>query len=251
MNMVVNTWWRSWLKTFSWRVVATILLSLIALSVTGSWVTAGAVIGLDVILKSLAYWLHEKAWDSTALGKTLEKRKGCVVWFTGLSGSGKTTVADAVADKLRAKLLPVARIDGDVARRTFSSDLGFSAQDRTDNCRRAVHAASYLKESSIVLATFISPYRSIREYVRKLCRHQDVFIVQVSCPLEECANRDPKGMYAQLEGGKFKGNPFTGAHPNAPYEVEYKPDLFLFTSTETVEESAAKVINMLARRGYL
>lgn len=251
LPVVVNKWWRSWLKTLSWRVVATTLLSFIAYFVTGSLVVASTVIGLDVILKSLAYWLHEKAWASTTLGKTLEERKGCVVWFTGLSGSGKTTVADMVADKLKDKLLPVARIDGDVARRTFSSDLGFSAEDRAENCRRAIHAASYLKESSIVLASFISPYRSIREYARKLCRHQDVLIVQVSCPIEECARRDPKGMYAQLDEGKFKGSPFTGAHPDAPYEIEHDADLYLFTNEETVEKSADKVIGMLVEQGYL
>jgi adenylyl-sulfate kinase len=176
---------------------------------------------------------------------------GCVVWFTGLSGSGKTTVADRVAEKLREKLIPVSRIDGDVARRTFSSDLGFSAEDRAENCRRAAHAAAYSKESSIVLASFISPKRSMRDYVRKLLRYKDVFVVQVHCPLDICAERDPKGMYAQLKDGCFRGNPFTGAHPEAPYERELNADLTLYTKHETVDESADKIIEMLKENGYV
>ena len=149
------------------------------------------------------------------------------------------------------ELHSVHRIDGDVARRTFSSDLGFSDEDRAENCKRATHVASYLKENSIVLASFISPSLKMREYVNKICGDKDTFIVHVNCPIEKCAERDPKGMYAQLKDGKFRGNPFTGAHEDAPYVEPENPHLVLHTHTETVEQSADRIIKMLKGHGCL
>ena len=134
---------------------------------------------VDCVIKGSLYFLHEHLWSKLNIGRELKTSKGCVVWFTGLSGSGKTTVADKVAEKLRKKLHSVSRLDGDVARKTFSSDLGFSPEDRAENCKRATHAAAYASESSIVLAAFISPYRKMRDYVRKIMHKQDVFIIQV------------------------------------------------------------------------
>ena len=153
--------------------------------------------------------------------------------------------------KLKKRLINVSRLDGDIARRTFSSNLGFSAKDRGENCKRAAHVAAYAKENSLVIASFISPYRETRDYVRRLVGNKDIFIVQIDCPIEECIRRDPKGMYAQLEDGCFMGNPFTGCHEDAPYETELNPDLVLYTDKETINRSADKIIIMLKSKGYI
>jgi adenylyl-sulfate kinase len=228
--MIYDTWYRHLLKTGSWRIIAFVVLALTSYWVTGSLALAGSIAVADWVIKTILYFAHEVAWSKTDIGRKTTEQKGCVVWFTGLSGSGKTTIADAVAEELRSEGLPVVRLDGDVARRTFSSDLGFSAEDRAENCRRAAIVSSYLKENHIVLASFISPKKEMRDYVRSLCGEDDTLIIHVDASIEECARRDPKGMYAQLEDGKFKGNPFTGVHPDAPYErpkvkyVEIKTD---------------------------
>lgn len=247
---IVDKWWRHFAKTVSWRTIAFISLAALTYFYTGSFLAAGSIALVDLIIKALLYYTHEHVWGKLSFGREIIYKNGCLVWITGLSGSGKTTVADRVAEKLQKKLIAVSRIDGDVARRTFSSDLGFSAEDRAENCRRAAHAGAYAKESSIVLASFISPSSKTRDYVRELLRHKDVFIVQIVCPLEECKRRDPKGMYAKLQDGKFKGAPFTGCHPDAPYYYG-GADLVLMTQKETVDESADRIINMLYRNGYL
>jgi adenylyl-sulfate kinase len=250
--VVKELWWRLLLKTGTWRVVAFLTLGLISYFLTGSLALATTIALADWIIKTVLYFGHELVWSKLNIGRKIVKpKRGAVVWLTGLSGSGKTTVADAVRDKLVAKLHSVHRIDGDVARRTFSSDLGFSDEDRAENCKRATHVASYLKENSIVLASFISPSLKMREYVNKICGEKDTFIVYVNCPIEECASRDPKGMYAQLKDGKFRGNPFTGAHKDAPYVEPENSHLTLHTHTETIEQSADKIVKMLKGHGCL
>jgi len=221
--MIVDKWWRHLLKTGTWRVVAITFIMVLSYCITGSLAVAGSIAIIDLVVKSTLYFAHEYAWAHTKIGREMVKKKGCVVWFTGLSGSGKTTLADRVAERLRKRLIPVARLDGDVARRTFSSDLGFSAEDRAENCKRATHVASYLKEDRIVLASFISPRRSMREYIRDLCG-DDAYVFHLDCSVGECALRDPKGMYAKLEGGCFMGQPFTGCHKLAPYERPTTPE---------------------------
>lgn len=248
---VVDKWWRHLLKTTTWRIIALVFLMVLSYILTGSMAIATSIAVADLLIKGTLYFLHEHAWSKLNIGRELKTIKGCVVWFTGLSGSGKSTVADRVAEKLRKKLHSVSRIDGDVARRTFSSDLGFSPEDRAENCRRATHAAAYASESSIILAAFISPYRHVRDYVREIMHKENVFIVQIVASIEACEGRDPKGMYAQLNNGRYKGNPFTGVHKDAPYESEENADLYLFTEEETVDESADKVIKMLKEHGYV
>lgn len=167
----------------------------------------------------------------------MNKTKGCVIWLTGLSGSGKTTVADAVAKKLRDELIPVKRLDGDVARRTFSKRLGFTKEDRDENNRRAAHVASYLSEEHIVLASFISPYQTQRDYAKEICNNfHEIF---VSTPIAVCEKRDPKGLYKKVRSGEIKS--FTGLHSDAPYETPESPDYILDTY-KTIDESAEELI---------
>jgi len=246
--VVKETWKRFLVKTGTWRIIAFVALGLITYVLTGSLAMAATVSVADWIVKSILYITHEWLWSLTNFGRqVMGVKKGALVWFTGLSGSGKTTLADAVSSRLEARMVKTKRLDGDVARRTFSSDLGFSAEDRAENCRRAAHVGSYLKENNIVLASFISPYEKIRAYIRKM----GGLIVHVDCHVLECARRDPKGMYKKLEDGKFKGQPFTGMHPSAPYERPIGADLVVDTQVLSLEECVDKVVRYLEEGEYV
>lgn len=238
--MIRETNKRIIVKAFTWRIWATCALFLIGGIATGSWGMATAIIGIDLIIKTTLYYIHERLWAKSNFGKELIEHNGIVLWFTGFSGSGKTTLADAVAERLKKRLLPVKRLDGDVARETFSKNLGFTKSDRDENNRRAAHVASYLSLEHIVLASFISPYKSQRDYARSLC---DRFIeVHVDCPIEICEARDPKGLYAKVRAGEITS--FTGIHSDAPYETPKTPDLVIGTRC-SIKDSTDKVIAYL------
>jgi len=172
--------------------------------------------------------------------------KGVTVWFTGLPCSGKTTVADRVAEILKKKGYKVERLDGDTVRKGLTSDLGFSKKDRDENIKRVTFVAKLLTRNDvIVLATFVSPYRERR----RLSREEIGSFVEVytRCSMEECMKRDVKGMYKKALAGEIKD--FTGV--NDPYEEPDNPELILDTDKESVEESARKVIDKIRSLGYL
>jgi len=173
-------------------------------------------------------------------------QKGFTLWFTGLPCSGKSAVADRVAEILRQRGLRVERLDGDVVRQSLTRDLGFSREDRNENIRRVTFVAKLLTRNGVaVLTSFISPYREIRAYARREIGH---FIeVYTKCPLEICIQRDVKGMYERAMRGEIKE--FTGI--SDPYEEPINPEILLETDKETLEESAAKVIRRLEELGYL
>lgn len=172
--------------------------------------------------------------------------KGVTVWFTGLPCSGKTTVADRVAETLKKRGLKVERLDGDTVRKGLTSDLGFSKKDRDENIKRVTFVAKLLTRNDvIVLATFVSPYRERRRLTRdEIGSFMEVY---VRCSLEECMKRDVKGMYRKAMAGEIKD--FTGV--DDPYEEPESPELILDTDRETVEESAEKVIGKMKCLGYL
>ena len=174
------------------------------------------------------------------------EQKGVTVWFTGLSGCGKTTVADLVDKKLKEQGYKVERLDGDIVRQSLTKDLGFSKEDRNTNIDRVTFVAKLLTRNDvIVLATFISPYIARRNKTREeIGSFLEVF---VDCPLEECEKRDVKGMYKKAREGIIKE--FTGI--SDPYEAPENPELVLKTKDETVEESAEKVIAALKTGGYI
>lgn len=174
-------------------------------------------------------------------------QRGAVVWFTGLSGSGKSTIARAVEARLAATGRLVYVLDGDNVRHGLCSDLGFSPADRTENIRRIGHVAALLADAGvIVLVAFISPYRSDRAQVRDVVG-AGFLEVWVDAPLGVCETRDPKGLYQQARAGKIPE--FTGI--SAPYEAPESPDLRLPTGSQTLAESAAAVQDLLQRRGCL
>ena len=166
--------------------------------------------------------------------------KGVTVWFTGLPCSGKTTIADRVAEILKKEGYKVERLDGDIVRKHLTRDLGFTKEDREENLRRVGFVAKLLTRNGvIVLASFVSPYREIRKYLRE---EIGSFIeVYVKASPEECARRDVKGMWAKAKAGEIKN--FTG-HDD-PYEEPENPELILNTEEESVEESTKKVIDFL------
>ena len=172
--------------------------------------------------------------------------KGVTIWFTGLPCSGKTTVADKVAETLKKKGYKVERLDGDTVRKGLTSDLGFSKKDRDENIKRVTFVAKLLTRNDvIVLATFVSPYRERR----RLSREEIGSFIEVytRCSLEECMKRDVKGMYKKALAGEIKD--FTGV--DDPYEEPENPELILDTDKESVEESARIVIDKMRSLGYL
>jgi adenylyl-sulfate kinase len=172
--------------------------------------------------------------------------RGVTVWFTGLPCSGKTTVADGVAEALRGQGYRVERLDGDIVRRSLTSDLGFSKEDRDENIKRVTFVAKLLTRNGvIVLATFVSPYRERRRKSRE--EIGEFMEVYVRCSMEECMRRDVKGMYRKAMAGEITG--FTGV--DDPYEEPQSPELVLDTDEETVEESVRKVLEKMRSLGYL
>jgi adenylylsulfate kinase len=171
---------------------------------------------------------------------------GATVWFTGLSGSGKTTISQGVASELRARGYRVETLDGDVVRKSLTKDLGFSKEDRDENIRRIGFVAHLLSRNGVlVMVAAISPYREIRDEVRtRIGSFVEVF---VNAPLEVCEQRDAKGLYRKARAGEIKG--FTGI--DDPYEPPLAPEVECHTDLETVEESVAKVLGAIEARGYV
>ncbi|ABN69451.1 adenylylsulfate kinase [Staphylothermus marinus F1] len=172
--------------------------------------------------------------------------KGFVVWFTGLPGSGKTTLAKNVAKILRDKGYRVEVIDGDWARKTISLGAGYTREERRIHLHRVAWVARLLARNGvIVLCSFVSPYRDVRKMIREIIEEEAPFIeVYVYCPLEECIRRDPKGLYKKALRGEIKH--FTGI--SDPYEPPENPDIVVDTVKYSIEENVEKIINYLAKR---
>jgi adenylylsulfate kinase len=170
--------------------------------------------------------------------------KGFTLWFTGLSGAGKTTISKEVEEQLRSRGSKLEILDGDVVRENLSKGLGFSKEDRDTNIRRIAFVADLLSRNGVpVITAAISPYRELRDEARELMG--DRFIeVFVKASVEVCADRDPKGLYEKAFAGEIKE--FTGV--SDPYEEPLSPELTLDTENETPEESAGKILALLEER---
>ncbi len=175
-------------------------------------------------------------------------QKGVVIWFTGLSGSGKSTVAAGVERRLFERGNLAYILDGDNLRHGLNKDLGFSPQDRKENIRRVGEVAKLLADAGlIVLTAFISPYRKDRDQARALVGPGEFIEVFVKCSLEKCEERDVKGLYKRARAGEIKD--FTGI--SAPYEEPVNPEIVLNTDTEDVETSVNKVLEYLEAKGIV
>ena len=175
-----------------------------------------------------------------------EDQQGFTLWFTGLPCSGKSAIADKVADVLRGRGLRAERLDWDIVRQDLTRDLGFSKQDRDENIRRVTFVAKLLSRNGVaVLLSFISPYREMRDRARG--QIGDFVEVYTKCSLEECMRRDTRGMYKKAIAGEIKE--FTGI--SDPYEEPLKAELVLETDKETLDESVGRVLAKLQELGYL
>ncbi|MDG4656863.1 adenylyl-sulfate kinase [Ectobacillus antri] len=191
-------------------------------------------------------------WHDASVTKT-ERRKqnnhnSFVLWFTGLSASGKSTVANAVARKLFDANIRSYVLDGDNVRHGLNRGLGFSEEDRKENIRRIGEVAKLFVDSgTIVLTAFISPFQEDRKTVRDLLEADEFIEVFVHCPLEECEKRDPKGLYEKARNGEIKQ--FTGI--DSPYEEPVNPEITLHTHVYTADTCAEQLLQYLRDKQYI
>ncbi|MBI3440558.1 MAG: adenylyl-sulfate kinase [Proteobacteria bacterium] len=191
-------------------------------------------------------WHHATVTRSRR--EQLNGHKGAILWFTGLSGSGKSTIAHAVEERLHQSGCRTFVFDGDNVRHGLCGDLGFSQKDRSENIRRIGEMVKlFLEAGSIVLTAFISPIRKDRERVRSLVPAGDFIEIYCRCPLDVCESRDVKGLYHRARSGEVKE--FTGI--SSPYEAPEKPELVLDTNVCSLDECTGKVMALLSQRGII
>ena len=191
-------------------------------------------------------WHHGKITKVDRVN--LLNQKGVTIWLTGLSGSGKSTIAVELEHALIENRHQAHILDGDNIRHGLNKNLGFSPEDRTENIRRIGEVAKLFTDAGIITITaFISPYREDRDAVRRLLSDGEFIEVYVKCPLDVCEERDTKGLYKKARAGEVKD--FTGI--SAPYEEPLNPELTIDSSKLTVEESTRAVLNYLEEKGYV
>ncbi len=191
-------------------------------------------------------WHHGKITKEDRV--KLLNQKGATIWLTGLSGSGKSTIAVELEHALIENKHQAYILDGDNIRHGLNNNLGFSPEDRTENIRRIGEVAKLFTEANVItIAAFVSPYREDRDNVRKLLNHGEFVEIYVKCSLDVCETRDTKGLYKKARAGEVKD--FTGI--SAPYEEPLNPELTIDSSKLSVEESAREILNYLEEKGYV
>jgi len=184
---------------------------------------------------------HEMSIDKKTRSE-LNSQTPCVVWFTGLSGSGKSTIANILEQKLHAIGKRTYLLDGDNVRHGLNKDLGFTDTDRVENIRRVAEVSKLMVDAGLItLVSFISPFKSERQMARNLLSSDEFFEIFVNTSLEECEKRDPKGLYKKARAGDLKN--FTGI--DSSYEEPENPDLILNTSSGNAEQLTDQIINFL------
>jgi adenylylsulfate kinase len=255
---------KSIIKGVTWRIVGTIDTIFVAFLVTGEPAKALSIGGIEVITKILLYYVHERAWlkVSPDIIQKLKKRfksiyqttdnihpqedwyvsrdskekrleqKGKVLWLTGLSGAGKTTLANALEKRLFDLGHHCQVLDGDILRTGLNSDLGFSEQDRYENISRTAEIAKLFVQSGIItIVAVISPTKEMRRNAKLIIGEEDFVEVYVKSSLETCEKKDPKGLYKKVRLGQIKG--FTGI--DSVYEIPDSPQLVVDTETQSIE----------------
>lgn len=195
--------------------------------------------------KNIVWHNHQVSKEDRS---NLKEQRSCVLWFTGLSGSGKSTIANAVEAKLLELEKHTYLLDGDNIRMGLNKGLSFSETDRVENIRRIGEVSKLFVDAGvIVLTAFISPFVKDREQVRNLLNVGEFLEVFIDTPLEVCESRDPKGLYQKARTGEIPN--FTGI--SSPYEAPANPEIWLKTNDLSVEEAASKVLAYLKENGYL
>ncbi|MCB0465999.1 MAG: adenylyl-sulfate kinase [Aequorivita sp.] len=175
----------------------------------------------------------------------LMKHNPLLVWFTGLSGSGKSTIANALEKALISQNIHTYLLDGDNVRKGLNNNLSFSPEDRTENIRRIAEVANLMIDAGlVVIASFVSPYKEDRENVKRIVGYDNFVEVFVNTPIEECERRDVKGLYAKARAGEIKN--FTGV--NAPYEAPPVPDVEIDTTMVSVKEAVSLIIKFIGNK---
>jgi len=178
----------------------------------------------------------------------LKQQKPCILWFTGLSGSGKSTIANAVESTLFGLNKHTYLLDGDNVRQGLNKGLGFSEEDRIENIRRVGEVANLFCDSGLVVVTaFISPFAKDREMVRNMAMQGQFVEVFIDAPLSVCEQRDPKGLYKKARAGEIKD--FTGI--GSPYEVPANPELHVINDGISIAEAAKQVVDYLKKHAYI
>lgn len=260
-------------KTITWRVIGSLDTMVLAWIVTGDPLTGFTIAGVEVITKMILYYVHERVWYKvnfgldrrkerkarneraqkvaknivhqdfkiTAEGRIkLMKQQPILIWFTGLSGSGKSTMANLLETELHASGYKTYLLDGDNIRHGLCNDLAFTEEDRIENIRRIGEVAKlFLDAGTIVLCSFVSPFTKDREAVRALVGTERFVEVFVDCPLAVCEERDVKGLYKKARAGKIKN--FTGI--DSPFEEPENPDLVLKTAEEDPQVLLSRLLD--------
>lgn len=191
-------------------------------------------------------WHHGKI--SSKDRQNLMKQKGLTIWLTGLSGSGKSTIAVELEHALVENNHIAYILDGDNVRHGLNKNLGFSPEDRAENIRRIGEVAKLFTDSNVITVTaFISPYKEDRDEARKLQDEGEFIEVYIKCPVEVCEERDTKGLYKKARAGEIPE--FTGI--SAPYEEPDKAEIIVDTSTQSVDDSVRQILAYLEEKGYI
>ncbi|QDP00645.1 adenylyl-sulfate kinase [Thalassotalea sp. PS06] len=191
-------------------------------------------------------------WHPTQISKSdrarLKKQRPCLLWYTGLSGSGKSTIANAVDDLLFERQCHTYLLDGDNVRHGLNGDLGFSDEDRVENIRRISQVGKLFVDSGLIVSTaFISPFQSDRDMARELLEQGEFIEVFIDTPIEICEQRDPKGLYKKARAGEIKD--FTGI--DSGYDIPVKPEIHVQTAEKDILACAQQIVDHLKTQGYI